>query len=159
MRIHKRGSHAAAVIVTLALCGCGSSSSSPSLSKQQLASKMNAICTKYRAKIAAVPQPADVIQNHTSAARYFDQIAPLYDQAIAEMRVLKPAGDVKAQWDTLVAKFAAVSGVIDQIRTKADHADSTGIALLGRLAPLTSGANLAATNLGATGCSGGSTGG
>jgi hypothetical protein len=144
-------------IIALALTfvlavGCGSSSSSSGLSKQQLASKTNAICNKYKAKIGAIKQPSDLLTNHVSAAHYFDQIAPLYDQAIAEFNKLKAASNVQPQWSQVLSRFGAVASLVDQIKTKTDNAARSGIALLSNVKPLTDSANAAADNIGATAC-------
>jgi hypothetical protein len=142
----------ALLVAAVVAVGCGSSSSSSGLSKQQLASKTNAICNKYKEKIAAVKQPSDLLSNHVSAAHYFDQIAPLYDQAIAELNKLKPASSVQAQWSQLVSRFGALANLVDQLKTKADHADPSGTALLSQVRPLTNSANAAADGIGATDC-------
>jgi hypothetical protein len=142
-----------AVALTMAVAaGCGSSPSSDGLSKQQLASRTNAICDKYKAKIAAVSQPSDLVTNHASAAHYFDQIAPLYHQAIAEFHTLKPASSVQAQWSLVLSRFGAVGNLVDQIKTKADNGDRTGLALLSEVKPVTDSANAAAGSIGATAC-------
>jgi hypothetical protein len=154
----KRAVPGRSTVIALALtavvaAGCGSSSSSSSgLSKQQLASKTNAICNKYKVKIAAVQQPSDLLTNHVSAARYFDQIAPLYDQAVAEFNKLKPASSVQAQWSQVLSRFGALATLVDQLKTKADNADRTGTALLQQVKPLTDSANAAADSIGATDC-------
>lgn len=150
--VHGRSAVAALAVAAVVAAGCGSSSSSSGLSKQQLASKTDAICNKYKAKISAVPQPSDILTNHVSAARYFNQIAPLYDQAIVEFNKLKPASNVQAQWSQVVTRFGAVAGLVDQIKTKADNADRSGIALLSQVKPLTDSANSAASSIGATAC-------
>jgi hypothetical protein len=147
-----RSTVVALALTAVVAVGCGSSSSSIGLSKQQLASRTNAICNKYKAKIAAVPQPSDVLTNHVSAARYFNQIAPLYDQAIGELGKLKPASSVQAQWSQVLSRFGAVANLVDQIKTKADNADRSGLALLSQVKPLTDSANTAADNIGATAC-------
>jgi hypothetical protein len=142
----------ALALTVVVVVGCGSSSSSSGLSKQQLASKTDAICTKYKAKIAAVKQPSDLLTNHTSAAHYFDQIAPLYDQAVGEFTKLKPASNVQAQWSQVLSRFGAVASLVDQLKTKADNADPSGVTLLNQVKPLTDSANTAAANIGATTC-------
>jgi hypothetical protein len=149
---HGRSALIALSLAAIVVAGCGSSSSSSGLSKQELASKTNAICTKYAAKIATVQQPSDLLTNHVSAARYFDQIAPLYDQATAALNKLKPASNVQGQWSQVVSRFGAVAGIVDQIKTKADNGDRTGIALLSQVKPLTDSANAAADSIGATAC-------
>jgi hypothetical protein len=141
----------ALALTAVVLVGCGSSSSSSGLSKQQLASKTNAICNKYKAKIQAVPQPSD-ISKPGSAARYFNQIAPLYDQAVAEFNKLKPAANVQAQWSQVPSRFGALASVVDQITTKANKADPSATALLSQVKPLTDSANAAADSIGATAC-------
>ena len=142
----------ALLLTVVVAAGCGSSSSSSGLSKQQLASKTNAICNKYKVKIATVKQPADLLTNHVSAAHYFDQIAPLYDQAIAEFNKLKPASNVQAQWSQVLLRFGALGSLVDQHKVKADSADKTGVALLSQVTPVTNAANAAADSIGATDC-------
>jgi hypothetical protein len=150
--VQGRSTVIALALTAVVAAGCGSSSSSSGLSKQQLASKTNSICNKYKTKIAAVQQPSDLLTNHVSAAHYFDQIAPLYDQAIGEFNKLKPASNVQAQWSQVLSRFAALGSLVDQLKTKADNADRTGLALLNQVTPLTSSANAAADSIGATDC-------
>jgi hypothetical protein len=149
--VQGRATVIALVLTAVVAVGCGSSSSG-GLSKQQLASKTDAICNKYKKKIAAVKQPSDVLSNHVSAAHYFDQIAPLYDQAIAEFNKLKAASNVQAQWRQVLSRFGALGSLVDQIRAKADKADPGGTALLSGVKPLTDSANAAADSIGATAC-------
>jgi hypothetical protein len=151
-RVRGRLTVIAVALTAVVAVGCGSASSSSGLSKQQLASKTNAICNKYKAEIGAVQQPSDLLTNDVSAARYFDQIAPLYDRAIAEFNKLKPASSVQAQWSQVLSRFGAVASLVDQIKTKADKGDRTGITLLSEVKPLTDSANAAADNIGATDC-------
>lgn len=150
--VQRRSTITVLVLTAVAVVGCGSSSSNSGLSKQELASKTNAICDKYKAKIAAVQQPSDLLTNHASAAHYFDQIAPLYDQAIAEFNKLNPAAAVRAEWRQVLSRFGALVGLVDQIKTKTDNADPAGIALLSDVKPLTDSANAAADSIGATAC-------
>jgi hypothetical protein len=148
---HRGTSRAAgAVALTIAVAACGSSSSG--LSKAQLASKTDTICSKYSAKVKAVSQPADLLTNHVSAARFFGQVAALYDQALGEFRALKPDSSVKAQWEDTVSKFAALDNLVGELKSKAEHADRSGIALLSQIKPLTAAANAAASGIGATTC-------
>jgi hypothetical protein len=141
---------AGAIVLTLAIAACGSSSSG--LSKSELAAKTNAICSKYSAKVRTVQQPADLLQNHVSAAHFFGQISALYDQALDQFRALKPESSVKAQWNDAVSKFAALDNLVRELKTKAEHADRSGIALLSQIKPLTTAANTAAAGIGATKC-------
>ena len=145
------------VVVALALtavvaAGCGSSSSSSELSKQQLASRANAICTSFKPKIAAVKTPSDVLTNPTSAARYFDQIAPLYDQAVAELKKLKPASSVQGQWNEMLARFGGVTSLIDRLKANADKGQRSGAGLLSQVVPRANAADAAAGKIGATAC-------
>jgi len=136
---------------TLALTGCGSSSSG--LSKSDLAAKTNTICTNSAASIKAIPQPADLVQNASSAAKYFDKIAAVYDKARSDLDALKPADSVKSQWNTLVSKFHALASIVDSIKTKAENKDRTGLQELTQVGPLTTSLNAATDAIGATACS------
>jgi hypothetical protein len=144
------------VLVTAALAtgvaGCGGSSSS-GLSKADLAKQVNAICANYNAKIKAVPQPSDIATNATSAATFFDKVAPLFDESLTKFKALKPADSVKSQYDDFLTKVGALASVIDQLKAKADAKDRTGIALLPQIQPATNAANSAANSIGATTCS------
>ncbi len=139
-------------LTAVAAAGCGSSSSSSGLSKQQLATKANAICSSYKPKIAAVKAPSTTDIQSGQFARYFDQIAPIYDQAIAQLKTLKPAANVQAQWNQMLTQFGAVASLIDQVRTKLDKRQAGATALLAQIVPRTNAADAAAKNIGATAC-------
>ncbi len=141
-----------ALALTAVVAGCGSSSSSSGLSKQQLASKANTICNNYKPKVAAVKAPSDVLTNPASAAHYFDQIGPLYDQAVAQLKQLKPASSVQTQWSQMLSQFDAVSSIVDQLKANADKGDRSSTALLSQIVPRSNAADAAASQVGATAC-------
>lgn len=153
----RRSTVLALALTVVVAAGCGSSSSSSGLNKQQLASKANAICTSFKPKLAAVHAPADILSNQASAAQYFDQIAPLYDQAIGELKKLQPASSVKGQWNQMLARFEAVGSLVDQVRIKADKRAGGEIPLLSQIVPRTNAADAAASQIGATACASTST--
>jgi hypothetical protein len=148
--VQGRSAVIALLLTGAVVVGCGSSSSG--LSKQQLASKSVAICEKFNAKVKTVDTPSDLVSNHVAATHYFDQIAPLYDQAIAEFNKLKAAPDVQAQWSQVLSRIAAVGSLLDQVRTKADAGQPIGEAVLSQLQRVKDSAGAAAKSIGANKC-------
>ena len=150
--VQGRSAVIALTLTAVVAAGCGSSSSTGGLSKQQLGAKANSICSGYKPKIAAVKAPSisDIQSGHY--APYFDQIAPIYDQAIAQLKTLKPASNVQGQWNQMLAQFGAVTTLIDQVRTRVDKGQGGAPTLLAQVVPRTNAADAAAKNIGATAC-------
>jgi hypothetical protein len=135
-------------LTAVVAAGCGSSG----LSKQQLASNANTICDRFKPRVAAVKAPSDVLTNPASAAHYFDQIAPLYGQALDELKKLKPASNVKSQWSQMLSRFGAVASLTDQLKAEADKGQTDGTVLLSQVVPRSNAADAAASQIGATSC-------
>jgi hypothetical protein len=147
----RKAAMAATLTGVLVLSGCGGGSSG--LSTGDLAKKLVSICGTYASQIKAVPQPADVLTNSTSAATFFTRIGALYNKAQGDIDALKPADGAKAQWSKVTTSFHSLVSLINTITTKAQNKDRTGIQLLTQLGPATASLNTAADAIGATGCS------
>jgi hypothetical protein len=120
----------------IALAGCGSSSSL--LSKAQLATKADAVCSAYTKAATAVPQPKDFLTNPVSAAAYLDKLTPLAATQEKAMLALKPDSGAKALWDRFVAAGEHTTSLLNEADAKAHAKQST--------------VNPLATQLGATDC-------
>lgn len=95
------------------LAGCGGDDNGGGLSKADLAKKADAICVKYNAQQKALPDPTD----EASTIAYFDKLRPITEAQGKELKALKPADDVKATWNGLLAQY-------DQIAAAADKAQA-----------------------------------
>ncbi len=81
----------------LALAACGSSSG---LSKSQLAAKVDPICTSLVTQVKTIPVPTDFVQNPAHAATYLGRLITVVENGYNQVSALKPAGSVKAQFDS-----------------------------------------------------------
>lgn len=143
---------AAMAVTVVLIAGCGSSNSG--LSKSQLASKVNSICSQYNPKLNAVPRPTNA-SDVNAVTQYFGQLSPILHQRLAQIQSLKPASNVRGQWNDLVSKYSSVAQVVDTLKAALSARSATVIQSLSpQVAATESAATSAATNLGATGCNG-----
>jgi hypothetical protein len=108
------------------LAGCGGSSSS-ALSRSELTAKVDGFCTAYHKAVAAISQPTDFFQNPVDAAAYLDKLKPLVHTEFNDIAALTPPGDVKADFETLVADGRHQLGLFDDADAKAHAKDPSGI--------------------------------
>ena len=138
-----------AATAALALAACGSSSDT--LSKSDLAAKANAICKTYNDKGRAIAKPT--ANDPAQIAAYWTAAAKLVEEQQAKLRALKPADDVKADWNAYLALndqgIADVPAVIAAANAKDAAAYSAASA---KLKALSAKINPAADALGATTC-------
>lgn len=139
---------AVAIALTLAACGGGGDSA---LSRAKIDVKANALCVKAASDAKAFPVPADFKKNPAAAAAYLDKVVPLAQRLLADLKELKPASDVKADWNDFLAKEDTHLQVLDGVRQKAHARDKSGIADLekDKTGPP---ANAAAAKAGLTSC-------
>jgi hypothetical protein len=111
-------SFAASVLV---LAGCGGGGGHR-LSHDDFVGRANAICSDYRARIAAVPRPRS---NLSSVARYVDRVVGLVRQGVAQQRKLLPPAADERTWAALVAANERVIRTTEKISSEA-HAKNAG---------------------------------
>ena len=85
----------------LALAGCGGSS---------YPSSADSICKQYNKKINAVPRPTST----AGLSGYIVQVTPLFHQAIAKLKAVKPPSDKKAAYDRYVTALNREATTLDQ---------------------------------------------
>jgi hypothetical protein len=141
-------------VTALGVSVAGCSSSKP-LSKADLDTKANALCQAAGNKIKTIPTPSN-IRDATQAAAYFDKVVPIITDVTNSLANLKPADDVKADWNAFITAQKAETAAFVSIQHKADVKDSSGLTDLEKVPPLDQAVNAAATTVGATGCSDGS---
>jgi len=141
----------AVAVPVLALSACGGSDDT--LSKSKIAAKADAICKTTNAKLKTLAQP----QNIQQAAVYYAALAKELDAQEADFKNLKPADDVKAQWNAFLALVAQNGTLVHQLVTAAKTTDNAkGKATATQIQALTPKLNAAADAIGATGCGSGS---
>jgi hypothetical protein len=114
----------------LLLAGCGSSSgggSGAALSKAELVSGADAVCTSYIASESKIPVPKDFASNPAAAAKYLDQLKPLVDHEEAGFQALTPPSSEKADYQTLLADGKHQLALFDAADAAAHAGQSHGL--------------------------------
>ena len=120
------------LFVTVLLAGCGGSSSSGGgksagggdrLTRAEFAAKADAICGRYQQKSKSVGQAKDL----ADLARIFDRMLPLLDNAMSELRALKPPKSQQHTVDRWLAQSAVARHDLQQMRDKAKAKDMKGV--------------------------------
>jgi hypothetical protein len=132
----------------VALAGCGGGSSKP-LTKEEYASKADAICGKYSDQTKALATPKSLADLATVA----DKTLPILDHAIKDLNKLQPPTSEKALADQWIAKVTNLKDDLQQIRDKAKAGDVAGVqAVVPRATDDNSQSNQLATQLGMSVC-------
>lgn len=106
------------------VAGCGSGGSKEQrLTRQQYASRADAICTKYKAKTNSLSRPATL----SDLAKLADQVLPLLDNARGELRALRPPQNEAAAAQAWLDQFDVILDDVRTIRDKAKAGDSAGV--------------------------------
>jgi hypothetical protein len=116
--------------LTLALvlaAGCGGGKR---LSRQQYASKADAICSRYNREITALKQPSDL----AGLGKSLDKLLASFDRAINDLRGLKPPQNEQATADRWVAQVETLESDLKTIRDRAKKNDLQGVQAAGRKA-------------------------
>ncbi|MCA1689845.1 MAG: hypothetical protein LC720_05225 [Actinobacteria bacterium] len=158
------GRLAVLALATAGLSACGSSSSSSStttatvttqaagLTRAELAAKANTICTTAKTQSAKIAAPANIADDATAAAAYFDQVFPITDAETKEIQALTPAAEVAADWRQFVAAQVAADQLLQTLKQKADAKDRSGLQDLAKVQPSGQKVAIAARKIGATAC-------
>jgi hypothetical protein len=137
------------VLVVLAGCGGGSGKQ---LTRKEYASRADAVCTKYNEQVKALSNPA----NLSELADVADKTIPILDDAIHDLRKLKPPQDeekVAQQW---LSQVEGLKTDLSDIRDKAKSNDMQGVqAIVPRAQNHNARSNELATELGMTVCNSG----
>ena len=137
------------VLVVVLLAGCGGGGSTKPLSKEEYASRADAVCSKYNKQVKALKNPS----NLSELADVADRTLPLLDSAISELKKLKPPTDeqsISAQW------LVQVQGLKNDLQEIRDRANAKDIQAVQQVVPKAeqhnSRSNELATELGMTVC-------
>ena len=136
-------------LVVLAGCGGGGGKA---LTKQEDASKADAICSKYNQKIKDLGNP----KNISDLADVADKTLPLIESAIGEFKKLKPPADEQATASQWIVQVEGLQTDLKEVRDKAKAKDLQGVqAVLPRAQQHNARSNLLATQLGMSVCNSG----
>jgi hypothetical protein len=109
------------VLLIAVSAGCGGGSKA--LSRQEYASKADAICGKYNEQVKALSHPA----NLADLAKVTDKALPILDHAIGALHKLKPPKDeekIVGQW---LGQIDNLKADLTEIRDKAKANDELGV--------------------------------
>jgi len=117
--------------------------------RQELAARADAICATYNRQTKNLRNPRDV----SALAEYADRTLPLLDDAIGDLRALRPPEAEQAAYDRWLALVGTLKTELTEIRDRANANDLAGIrALLPRATEHNTRSNELATTLGMRVC-------
>lgn len=111
---------ALALVVLLPACGGGSSKP---LTKEEYASKADAICGKYNQQITSFANP----KNLSELAKIADKTLPVLDSAINDISKLEPPASEKALSDQWLAQVRNLKDDLQEIRDQAKAGKMAGV--------------------------------
>jgi hypothetical protein len=145
-----------ACVAALGLSACGGDDddggSGDTLAKAEIAKKANEICKKYDKEANGIKEPTN-IANATEAAPYFRSIHEVGQKRQDDLEALKPADDVKADYESFITEEKKLVDLVDQIATAAEKKDAAkGQQLLESAQTADKPAEAAAKKIGANSC-------
>ena len=107
------GAATIAVALSLGLAACGSDDSDEGLTKAEVIEQADAVCLDYTEQLAEIVSNLDPQATQADAeALVTDEIVPLYEQEIEELRAIEPNSDDEAAYtemlDTLESELQAI---------------------------------------------------
>jgi hypothetical protein len=111
--------------VAIVIAGCGSSSTT--LSRAQLAAKVNAACSSYTKSSSAIPQPSNVVSDLGAAAAYLQKLKPLVESEHAAIAALKPPSELRGQFGRFLAASTHQLGLFESALSKARARDPSSL--------------------------------
>ena len=111
-----------ALALVVLLPGCGGASGKP-LTKENYASKADAICSKYNQQVKLLANP----KNLSDLAKVADKTLPILDHAINDISKLEPPASEKALSDQWLTQVRGLKDDLQEIRDKAKAGDTQGV--------------------------------
>jgi hypothetical protein len=137
------------LLATTIFAGCGGGGGDGTLTRDEYASRADAICAKYKKQTDALDRPATL----SDLANVADDVVPILKKARDELRDLKPPADEQTTAATWLDQFDVVISDVEKIRDKAKENDSAGVQQLAQPAlDHNNRANRLAKQLGMTTC-------
>lgn len=144
----RRAYLSALTLSLLVLAGCGGGGGQP-LTKEQYASKADAICGKYNQQVNALANPKSL----SDLADVADKTLPILDNAISDLKKLTPPASEKATSDQWLEQVQNLKNDLQEIRDKARNNDTAGVqGVVPKAQDHNSKSNALATELGMSVC-------
>jgi hypothetical protein len=105
------------------VAACGSEDRGPRLTREQFASKADAICTKYNKQAESLASPKSL----TELADVADNTIPILRNAIREWRDLNPPKSEEDTVDDWIDSVDQLVGDLEEIRDQADKGSTQGV--------------------------------
>ena len=122
---------AALLLLTVLAAGCGgggsgggSSADGDRLTRAEFAAKADAICKKYNQKTKQIGQNSKSLAD---VAKAFDQALPLLENALSEIKALKPPKGEQRSVDEWLAQSQVLKHDLQEMRDKAKAKDLKGV--------------------------------
>ena len=138
-----------ALALVFVLSGCGGGGSGTALTKEEYASKADAICGTFNQQTKSLATP----KNLSDLAKIADETLPILDHAINDLADLRPPASEKALSDQWLAQVRNLKGDLQEIRDKAKSGDVAAVqAVVPKATDHNSQSNQLATQLGMSVC-------
>ena len=111
------------VLVPLLVAACGGEDRGPRLTREQFASKADAICTKYNKQAESLASPKSL----TELADVADNTIPILRNAMREWRKLNPPESEEDTVDDWIDSVDELVGDLEEIRDQADKGSTQGV--------------------------------
>jgi len=102
------------LLALVLVAGCGGSGGKR-LTKEEYASKADAICAKYNGEVKKLDNP----QNLSELARVADETLPILDNAITDLKKLNPPAAEQAKADQWLSQVEKLADDLTEIRDRA----------------------------------------
>lgn len=136
------------VLALLILGGCGGGGGN-ALTREEYASKADAICSKYNRETESLPRPSDL----SGLSKTADQTLRILDNAMDDFKDLQPPASEQSTADQWIAAVEQLKSDLQEIRDRAKENDMAAIqAVIPRASQHNKRANELATQLGMKVC-------
>lgn len=137
---------AVALVATTAACGGGGDDR---LSQEEFKEQANAICDKYDRRIQALETPS----SPEEVSGFVDQVIPLLQKGISELRALNPPAEAEDDYDRMLDETAKAVPAARQLADAATENDAAAVQeALAAARKADQASDEIATKLGLTGC-------
>lgn len=144
-----RASLSALTLLLLVLAGCGGGGGGQPLTREEYASKADAICGKYNQQVNALANPKSL----SDLGDVADKTLPILDNAISDLKKLTPPASEKATSDQWLEQVQNLKDDLQEIRDKAKSNDVAGVqSVVPKAQDHNSKSNALATELGMSVC-------
>jgi hypothetical protein len=111
------------LVLPVLAAACGGNDRGPRLTKEQFASRADAICTKYNKQAESLASPKSL----TELADVADNTIPILRNAIREWHKLKPPQSEEDTVDDWIDSVEQLVGDLEDIRDQAEKANMKGV--------------------------------